>query len=68
MGLVDYISRQLHQKAFNISTYDEQLIVAKLDAIMQRKTFFAKYKKLRAANNAYKIGREKLKFQQHIMQ
>ena len=33
MGLVDYISRELQQKAVNISTYDEQLIVAKLDAI-----------------------------------
>ena len=33
MGLVDYISRNPQQKAFNISTYDEQFIVAKLDVI-----------------------------------
>ena len=31
--LVGYISREPQQKAVNISTYDEQLIVAKLDAI-----------------------------------
>ena len=31
-GLVDYISREPQQKAFNFSTYDEQLIIAKLDA------------------------------------
>ena len=33
MGLVDYISRDPQQKAVNISTYDEQIIVAKLDVI-----------------------------------
>ena len=33
MGLVDYISREPQQKAVNISAYDEQFIVAKLDAI-----------------------------------
>ena len=33
MGLVDYISRDPQQKAVNISAYDEQLIVAKLDVI-----------------------------------
>ena len=33
MGLVDYISRKPEQKAVNTSTYDEQFIVAKLDAI-----------------------------------
>ena len=33
MGLVDYISRDPHQQAANISTYDEQFIVAKLDVI-----------------------------------
>ena len=33
MGLVDYISRDLQQKAVNISAYDEQFIVAKLDVI-----------------------------------
>ena len=33
MGLVDYISRDPQQKAFNISAYDEQFIVAKLDVI-----------------------------------
>ena len=33
MGLVDYISRDPQQKAVNISTYDEQFIVAKLDVI-----------------------------------
>ena len=33
MGLVDYISRDLHQQAVNISAYDEQFIVAKLDVI-----------------------------------
>ena len=31
MGLVDYISRNPHQQAVNISAYDEQFIVAKLD-------------------------------------
>ena len=33
MGLVDYISREPQQKAVNVSAYDEQFIVAKLDAI-----------------------------------
>ena len=33
MGLVDYISRDPHQQAANISTYEEQFIVAKLDVI-----------------------------------
>ena len=33
MGLVDYISRDPHQKAVNISAYDEQFIFAKLDVI-----------------------------------
>ena len=33
MGLVDYISRDPYQQAVNISTYDEQFIVAKLDVI-----------------------------------
>ena len=33
MGLVDYISRDPQQKTVNISTYDEQFIVAKLDVI-----------------------------------
>ena len=33
MGLVDYISRDTQQKAVNISAYDEQFIVAKLDVI-----------------------------------
>ena len=33
MRLVDYISREQQQKAVNISAYDEQFIVAKLDAI-----------------------------------
>ena len=33
MGLFDYILRKPQQKAVNISTYDEQFIVAKLDAI-----------------------------------
>ena len=33
MGLKDYISRDPHQQAVNISAYDEQFIVAKLDAI-----------------------------------
>ena len=32
MGLVDYILRETQQKAVKISTYDEQFIVAKLDA------------------------------------
>ena len=41
MGLVDYISREPQQKAVNISTYDEQFIMAKLDAIKQSaKQFF----------------------------
>ena len=33
MGLVDYISRELQQKAVHISNYDDQFIVAKLDAM-----------------------------------
>ena len=33
MGLVDYISRDPQQQAVNISAYDEQFIVAKLDVI-----------------------------------
>ena len=33
MGLVDYISRNPQQKAVNISAYDEQFVVAKLDVI-----------------------------------
>ena len=33
MGLVDYISRDPQQEAVNISAYDEQFIVAKLDVI-----------------------------------
>ena len=33
MGLVDYISRDPQQKAVNISAYDEQFKVAKLDVI-----------------------------------
>ena len=33
MGLVDYISRDPQQKAVNISVYDEQFIVAKLNLI-----------------------------------
>ena len=33
MGLVDYISRDQQEKAVNISAYDEQFIVAKLDVI-----------------------------------
>ena len=33
IGLVDYISRDPQHKAVNISTYDEQFLVAKLDVI-----------------------------------
>ena len=33
MGLVDYISRDPHQQAVNISAYNEQFIVAKLNVI-----------------------------------
>ena len=33
MGVVNYISRDPQQKAVNISAYDEQIIVAKLDVI-----------------------------------
>ena len=33
MGLVDYISREPQQKAVIFSTYDEQSVAAKLDAI-----------------------------------
>ena len=32
MGLVDNISRESQKKAVNFSTYDEQFIVAELDA------------------------------------
>ena len=41
MGLVDYISRDPQQKAVNISAYDKQFIVAKLDVIKRgAKCFF----------------------------
>ena len=33
MGLLDYISGESQQKAVSISTYDEQFLVHKLDAI-----------------------------------
>ena len=33
MGLLDYILREPQQKAVNTSTYDEQFILAKFDAI-----------------------------------
>ena len=33
MGLADYILREPQQKAVSISTYDEQFIVSRLDAI-----------------------------------
>ena len=33
MGLVDYISREPQQEAVNIPTYDEQILIAKLDAL-----------------------------------
>ena len=33
MGLVDYFSRDPQQKAVNISAYDEQFMVAKLEVI-----------------------------------
>ena len=36
MGLVDYISSDRQQKAVNISAYEEQFIVAKLDVIKRR--------------------------------
>ena len=35
MGLVDYISRDPQQKVVNISAYDEQFIVAKMDVIQR---------------------------------
>ena len=41
LGLVDYILREPQQKAVNISTYDEQFIVAKLDAIKSSAKFFS---------------------------
>ena len=40
MGLVDYISLDPQQKAVNISAYDEQFIVAKLDVIKHSATCF----------------------------
>ena len=40
MGLVDYISRDKQQKAVNISAYDEQFIVAKLDVIKRSEKRF----------------------------
>ena len=39
-GLVDYISRDPQQKAVNISAYDEQFIVAKLDVIKRSAKLF----------------------------
>ena len=39
-GLVDYISSDPQQKAANISAYDEQLIVAKLDVIKRNANRF----------------------------
>ena len=46
MGLIDYISREPQQKAVNISTYDEQFIVAKLDAIKRSPKRFLKKQKI----------------------
>ena len=40
-GLVDYISREPQQNAVNISTDDEQFIVAKLDAIKRSAKCFS---------------------------
>ena len=40
MGLIDYISRNPQQKAFNISAYDEQFIVANLDVIKRSANHF----------------------------
>ena len=40
MGLVDYISRDRQQHAVNISAYDEQFIVAKLDVIKRSAKHF----------------------------
>ena len=46
MGLVDYILREPQQKAVNISTYDEQFIVAKLNAIKRSAKRFLKKQKI----------------------
>ena len=43
MGLVDYISRDRQQKTVNISAYDEQFIVAKLDVIKRSAKHFLLY-------------------------
>ena len=43
MGLVDYISRDPHQQAVNISAYDEQFIVAKFDVIKRSAKRFLLY-------------------------
>ena len=46
-GLVDYISREPQQKDVNFSTYDEQFIIAKLDATKRSaKRFFFECGKL----------------------
>ena len=59
MGLVDYISRDPQQKAVNISAYDEQFIVAKLDVIKRSAKRFL----LNAENSVDFAARNPLKKQ-----
>ena len=60
MGLVDFILREPQQKAVNVSTYEEQFIVAKLDAIKRNAKRFLlnaeNYKKNFGAKSADKTG------------
>ena len=63
MGLIDYISRHPQQKAVNISTYDEQFIVAKLDVIKHSaKPFFIKCRELRRFCSAKSVYKTSLKY------
>ena len=40
MGLIDYVSLGPQHEAANVPTYDEQFIVAKLDAIKRSAKLF----------------------------
>ena len=64
MGLVDYISRDPQQKTVNISTYDEQFIVAKLDVIKRGAKRFV----LNAENYVDFAARNRLQNEPQIIQ
>ena len=64
MGLVDYISRDPQQKAVNISAYDKQYILAKLDVIKRGAKRFL----LNAENNFDFAARNPLTERAQIIQ